>query len=356
MTYLRDILNVDEFIAARQEGLIRVQTHPTEPLSIANYTEKAQYSKTWNTATLTSRGLIYNSFTTEVVARPFPKFFNIEENESPSFNISDHVVAFDKLDGSLGILYPEKAQRHGYAVATRGSFTSDQSKWATEWLNAQETFPWDVSDEWTCLVEIIYPENRIVVDYKGWEHLVYLGEIHKATGKFSFDAKRWVGFSTKVLYDGSFGGLAIEDRAGQEGLVIWCTHDNTRAKIKQEEYVRLHRIVTNLTPKRIWEMLKHDTYVGVQELKDQLPEEHAQWVEDTAINLLGEFSKTFFRFADLKDSMPSGITRKEIALSLVNEEPWLRACVFSDLDGKSIRGIIWAEVGRNMKGEDDERD
>jgi RNA ligase len=86
------------------------------------------------------------------------------------------VRVFDKMDGSLGILYPTS---QGMAVATRGSFTSEQALKATEILHekypewAQITYDWFRSNfdanwyevNYTDLVEIVYPENRIVVDY-----------------------------------------------------------------------------------------------------------------------------------------------------------------------------------------------
>jgi RNA ligase len=42
---------------------------------------------------------------------------------------------------------------------------------------------------------------------------------------------------------------------GEEGVVVRFA-SGLRLKLKREEYVRLHRLVTGLTPRRIWEMLK----------------------------------------------------------------------------------------------------
>ena len=40
-----------------QEGYVRVQRHPTTPLLIHNYTEKAQFASVWNPVTLVCRGV-----------------------------------------------------------------------------------------------------------------------------------------------------------------------------------------------------------------------------------------------------------------------------------------------------------
>lgn len=51
MTYLKDVFNIGIFNRMIREGYIRVQHHPTEPLSIFNYTEKATFDREWNDVT-----------------------------------------------------------------------------------------------------------------------------------------------------------------------------------------------------------------------------------------------------------------------------------------------------------------
>jgi RNA ligase len=42
-------------------GYVRAQTHPALPLTIYNYTEKAQYENIWNPVTLACRGLVVDA-------------------------------------------------------------------------------------------------------------------------------------------------------------------------------------------------------------------------------------------------------------------------------------------------------
>jgi len=62
----------------KERGLLYSQIHPTLPLTIWNYTEKVQYESLWDEVTLSARGLVTDG-NGRVVARPFSKFFNIEE-------------------------------------------------------------------------------------------------------------------------------------------------------------------------------------------------------------------------------------------------------------------------------------
>jgi len=48
--------------------------------------------------------------------------------------------------------------------------------------------------------------------------------------------------------------LAAPPRDDREGLVVHFTDADQRVKIKYAEYVRLHRIVTGLSARTVWEI------------------------------------------------------------------------------------------------------
>ncbi|HNR56139.1 MAG TPA: RNA ligase, partial [Flavobacteriales bacterium] len=113
--------------ALESSGLVTVRPHNTLPLRIVNYTPQAQYSRAWTPELLQCRGLIFDH-EWNLVARPFPKFFNYEEHigDEPVAGPlpSGFFTATDKLDGSLGILW----RWNGHVgIATRGSFHSEQA-------------------------------------------------------------------------------------------------------------------------------------------------------------------------------------------------------------------------------------
>ena len=82
-------------------GHLFKQTHRTLPLSIWNYSPEVQYNQLWDDITLQCRGLVTDN-EGNVVARPFKKFFNLEEGKHTSTSEFD---VYDKMDGSLGILF-----------------------------------------------------------------------------------------------------------------------------------------------------------------------------------------------------------------------------------------------------------
>ena len=162
-----------------EQKLVSVQKHPHTDLFIYNYSPLVQYQKLWNEITLMTRGLILDK-EMNIVARPFKKFFNLEEH-SPGEIPNEAFDVFNKEDGSLGILYWINDKP---AIATRGSFSSDQALHATQLLRDRYGHTFDSLDrEHTYLFEIIYPENRIVVNYGDLDDLILLAVIDSQTGQ-----------------------------------------------------------------------------------------------------------------------------------------------------------------------------
>src|SRR5262245_39360805 len=148
-----DLLRSGE-LAARYRSLVLVQEHPAGGLAILNYTRECQVQGAWDEVTLCCRGLIVDTRAWEVAAWPFAKFFNVNERPETQLEVlpRESFVAYEKLDGSLGILFrgPD-----GPAVASRGSFTSDQARRGTALLRGLPGLD-DVPEHLTLLFEIIY--------------------------------------------------------------------------------------------------------------------------------------------------------------------------------------------------------
>lgn len=308
---------------------INVQKHPDADLFIYNYSQKVQFERLWNEITLICRGLIMDENKT-IIARPFPKFFNLEEIPTSDIPSSSFDV-FEKMDGSLGILYWVNGQP---AIATRGSFTSDQAIFATKLLRekyAESITKLDKSA--TYLFEIIYPENRIVLDYGDSRELVLLAILDTQSGN---DLELVdIEFPIVKSYNGvqNFEELKQRNESNKEGYVIRF-QNNLRLKIKFEEYLRLHRIVTEISNKDIWEYLKED--LSFEEILDRVPDEFYQWVKLTKSNLETEF-KAIETIA--KSEFKTLETRKETALYFMTCS--YPSILFLMLDGKNYNREIW---------------
>lgn len=279
-------VNLKRMVEMVDNRFISVQKHPTANLYIYNYTEKASYGKFWNNETLNSRGLIVDS-NCNIVARPFGKFFNLDEHESeniPKLDLNQQFDVYEKMDGSLGILYFLDGKPY---IATRGSFTSDQAVEANKIL--QEKYSQvKFEKEYTYLFEIIYPENRIVLDYGKTRDLILLAVIDTETGQ----EVEWTSspFPQPKKYDykrlDEIKALMEEKGNNQEGFVIRF-RNGKRAKVKYTDYVRLHRLITGVTARRIWDLLRNNQ--EVDELLERVPEEFSQWVKDTVEDLHSKY-------------------------------------------------------------------
>ena len=280
----------------REAGHIGTQRHPYLPLLIHNYTQRCQFDRAWNNVTLMCRGLITDDHG-NVICRPFRKFFNLDEHTAPgsmlpaiNWNQGFHVT--EKLDGSLGVLYPTPT---GPAIATRGSFVSDQAKVGTEILELMRNRGWTYNPRLTYLFEIIYPENRIVVDYGKLRDLILLDVLDTESGvSVSRDELSChsvdLGFQAVRCHQDVTAEILASYETGEanrEGIVVRFD-DGTRVKIKFGEYKRLHRLITGLTARKIWECLSTGTPLDLE----CVPDEFFNWVDATKRDLLGKFDAT----------------------------------------------------------------
>ena len=323
------------------DGLLYKQTHPTFPLTIWNYTPDVQYGGKWDDITLQCRGLVTDN-EGNVVARPFKKFFNIEENKHTP---TSEFEVFDKMDGSLGIMFKYNGEM---VCATRGSFTSDQSKWMTEFA-LKYNYQNIIVDGFTYLFEIIYPENRIVVNYENQERLVLLGIINTESGEELPYNDLFEGFDVVKKYDGirDYSELKGKVEQNSEGFVVRFSNGE-RMKIKGEEYLRLHKIMTNVSTTGVWELLSSGG--DINEFLKDVPDEFYKKVKDYADLLKYGFyrvsedcgkSHHYFRYGKYNDREIEP-TKKQFAEHVMNHgHPPYRAVMFAMWDGKPYDKLIW---------------
>jgi RNA ligase len=251
---LTDLFPQADLDTALSEGWVRAQHHPELPLCILNYTAAAQGARHWTPVTEQCRGLIYDTTTGRVVARPFRKFHNYGSPQAGMLDLSATVTSLDKADGSLGILYP--TGRGTWAVATRGSFTSDQALHATRvWEERYAAAGVSPYEGETWLFEVIYPENRIVLDYGRMDDLVLLGAVANHTGRVISPSSlyRWTGPRVQEFDHVTLAqAVAAPPRPNAEGLVVRF-EDGRMVKLKQADYLDLHRIITEITERTVWE-------------------------------------------------------------------------------------------------------
>lgn len=338
------------------DGLLSKRKHPTLDLWIYNYTPECQFSQKWDEITLMCRGLILDQHH-QIVARPFSKFFNY--TESPHQNLLYKVISeqqpfvvSEKMDGSLGIVSWYNGQ---WIVATRGSFESEQAIRAQKFV---EDLNWEVFEKEsyenvTFLFEIIYKDNRIVLDYQDFEGLVLLSIVFNENGSemspiFVQEIAGKLGCRYPETYMYKKLTDILEDIntplfKGKEGVVVcWHQYNSApfRIKIKTEEYVLLHKVITQINEHRIWETLKDSKE---KELESILPDEIYEWYNSIVVQLHQNYNMIYQQVLSDYNSLMQSFkdrTRKELALEILKNHKYPHIS-FRLLDGKIITEQIW---------------
>ena len=147
-----------------------------------------------------------------------------------------------------------------------------------------------------------------------------------------------IGFPIVEKYDGikDIGSLAAMNKDNKEGFVIKYSN-NFRVKIKFEEYLRLHRIITQVSNLNIWEYLK--TNQPIEEVLERVPDEFFNWVKKTKSDLENQYAvienqcKADFKVLD---------SRKETALYFLTCQ--YSGVLFAMLDNMDYSEIIWRMI------------
>jgi len=358
-TTIQELSNllVSGFIDWKKLGEVNVRPNQDGSLVIFNYSVLCTYQRRWNWFERVSRGLIMDAKTGKVVARPFDKFFNWGELENKPEGLPTEVV--EKCDGSLGILYRYGPYGAGtYRIATRGSFDSEQALWATEYLKNYNLE--DLPDEFTLLFEIIYPANRIIVDYEGREDLILLGVRDRFDGyDFNFDEVHDVAETFGFSVPERTWGLSMDDllsrateiSANEEGWVCRFV-DGTRVKVKGSEYLEIARLAQKMTDRFIFESLAEK---GYEETALNAPEEFRSRVNE-CWEVFEKIEETLHRgVMEALDQVSGMRTRKQIAMYLNGLYSNLQtrrqqlSWVMLEYDGRSSRPRIKDHIMKNYR-------
>jgi RNA ligase len=280
---------------------------------------------------------------------------------------------YEKMDGFLCILYNYNGQDY---IASKGSFNSVHAKWATKWYQKHVSeLKWH--HEWpkgyTPVFEGITPNLRIVVDYGKREELTLLALVNKETGEELYDEslKTWAVRNTFFVPDQFILGMqkALEgantDRSNFEGYVlVWRRPGQTpfRLKVKYLTYLKLHRMVTQVSPKRILEALASG---WPQELNEWLNESNpwfshfiSKWknyleneykqIYDAAMTA---YAHSLDKVGDWDNHANLSQIRKAFASIATNEQNKpISGVLFAMLDGKDVRPIIWKMLKSKVSG------
>lgn len=333
-----------------QEGYLRKVEDGD--LVLYNYTDKCTFDGQWNKYTMECRGLVFNKKTLKVVARPFPKFFNLGEKEFTQFSKLPDLpyTVHEKNDGSMGIIFHDGTK---WRVNTRGSFSSDQAIEATRMLEEKYDLG-IVHEDTTLLVEIIYPENKIIVDYGEERKLVLLGLFDRRTGK-EYTCIKEIGTLTKMESAKKYSHT-IEEMIelqktipkNEEGFVVRF-ENGLRVKIKGDEYLKIARIMSKTSPLTLWESMTNGTVSS--KLMEAIPEEILGEYTPIQDILERKYSTSLIRihneFTHVQALLNNGGNSRKFIANFINKTCVYTGPMFALLDGRE--SIVDKYIMKNIK-------
>lgn len=315
MFYITDMehLNIEDFKA--RDGLV---CQRKDGLILFDYSKTIQFNFDWDEISIAARGIVFEESTGRVVARGYDKFFNYEELRDEAGkrlpvkyqpNFAGEFMALDKLDGSCGICYFYNGE---WRINTRGSFSSDQAIWGKQWFDANIKSD-TMNRDWTYIFEIIYRENRIVVEYD-YEGLVLTGIRNTQTGEelwydvIQAEASR-IGcrVTTQFIFTSLKEMLSAKQHLtiNEEGYVV-TYRNGYKFKLKGDAYCKLHRAMCAITPLHFWRAIDWAGDMKMpREFSELLPEEFKETTDTLSKITEGMHQDKYQSVAVLAGTIPN---------------------------------------------------
>jgi RNA ligase len=140
----------------------------------------------------------------------------------------------------------------------------------------------------------------------------------------------------------------------QEGFVVKFTNGD-RIKVKGVEYLRLHKIMTNMSTTAVWECLKNgdDIETILKDVPDEFYEKIKSYVRDLRYGFFQISERAGklhdgFRYGKYGDKDPEP-TKKEFAEFVFKQEKVLHPVMFAMWDKKNYDEIIWRIIRPEFK-------
>lgn len=245
----------------------------------------------WDQRTLPLRSLVVRDDPPhEIVSMGFPKFGNWDEDDEGTALIrraldsESELTVTEKIDGSLVVRSVVDGE---VMIRTRGSLSGAIAELARE--VAEKSSPRLMDPDWmageSLLMELTSPQTRVIIPHSV-ESLTILGVASHETA--------WVTEREDVERAAQEAGLAITPAIsadsgaeeiftrirgwrGREGVVIQDRESGALLRLKSEEYLRLHLLRFNLTPRSIRELCEREGISDLDSFTSYIERQDADW-------------------------------------------------------------------------------
>lgn len=321
-------------------------------------TPKRNFGVVWDEENKYYRSVIIRKEDGLVISRGFNKFTNF--HETPAFEPWDEswpVEARHKMDGSLLIVSVFK----GVAILrTRGTTDARNLPNGHEIEVLRKKYPLffdELEDEGWMRVSYLFewttPTNVIVIREHEEPTLTLLGVVDNETGKYwhqsTVDGQaKAFGFERPIKYVYQSVAQCISDVSawqGSEGVILYSPDGQTMKKIKAEEYLRLHRLKSNvnsvaaLVGLYVDSGMSADKQVFYDFIRLTTDYEIAEQSKDTIGRIVDSHKTISEEKASVRKfvSKFTDMSRKELAFEIERVyKDWRKGYAFTFLDGKDL--------------------
>jgi RNA ligase len=339
-----------------------VQEKQKDGLSLFQYTRNCMFRpRNWSRTTKKARGIILDT-SGRVVCRPFNKFFNLDEVPSTSSKVVYHklskqaVEITEKLDGSMISLWHYNGE---WRTSTTGSFHSSQALYALEMLHKKYPKFVQLDHAYTYIFELVGVEwDRKVVKYDE-EALVLLTALRNTwweeeeVDRDVLDAMvKGMGFGRpKVITLNPYAAIHGSDIGDNEEGYVFRFSDGLRLKIKSVRYVRLHRLLSGLNPRKLIDVMKSGDY-------DEVMWDVPKHIRDDFDDLLASLMQIHAQIAseaeeywlDMENNVGRNAGFKEMAIYIQQNVPIeMRSLLYNRMRNKERSSIVWDLVLERAK-------
>lgn len=325
--------DIQQLISLVNDGYVRKADHPSLPLSIYNYTPKTQFESNWTPITRKTRGLVLDDKYNLVIRCP-EKFFNQGEPLAAPVNLNNARIS-EKLDGYYISLKLDSDW--GLIITSRGSFSN-------RYIEAVEPFITDsillkMAQNHTYFCELLqnFPGDESIILTKHPEPKLVCWAImdenfHEIIPDDTcpFPIAKELSLAEAKLY--------LQQKV--EGIVAQDLTTFERVKIKTEYFIQHHRLISDCTKKRVWEILSQGDRVENLNLPDEFMPQMKEWQQELLLDFNLKIANTqtaLKRRANLSD--------KEIALDNTLH-PILKSYLFT-LKKRGLEALstqIWRDL------------
>lgn len=242
-----------------------------QPYEIGSFAKDRGIEDLWNYENgflKECRSLVIDTVNDDLALTPFPKFLNLnempetsEERVSELIRNADTVEFSDKLDGSM-----QSARWYRGSLLMSGSKALDPNKSfqlrdGMDFLKSHDGYLDMLSNNraWTFVFEWISPNDAHVVRYSPDQTGLYLvGCRNSHTGdeigySEMIELGRSYGVPTTEVFDTSLGEVlgSLDSKTSDEAEGFVISIDGYRVKVKYDDYVSMHRILSEVSSPKV---------------------------------------------------------------------------------------------------------